>query len=445
MNILFIAYQFPPLNVGGSHRPLMFAKYLPEYGITPTIITLDQRDYSVVYTKVNRDNNQLKELSDDTHICQVKSDNLIRKRSNRFISRFPEFFNEAYYWRKDFYKKISILVSKKKYDAIFVTAPPFSILKLAKKTSKKFDVPLIVDLRDHWSLWMTTPYKSYLHYLLVKNSEKRVLQAAESIITTSLVTQSDLIKHHPSIRKSKFNYIPNGFDNQILENEKIVFNTKYEINIGYVGSFYYDPESRDMMFKETKKKTLLKKLQYTPRKEDWLYRSPYFFLKTIKQIIKNNPDFKNRIKISFAGKKENWLLQMVDDFGLSDIVNHVGWLDKQQSVEFQKKCDFLLLTSSKVINGKDYSIAGKTFEYLKLLKPVLGFVTNSAQKDLLEQLGNSLLLDPDDHIESSKKLEQVFNQNTEFILNKKFAKQFERKKQTQQLAQIIKSCNKRYH
>ena len=38
--VLIIAYDFPPLRTSGVYRPLKFAKYLPEFGWRPIILTV---------------------------------------------------------------------------------------------------------------------------------------------------------------------------------------------------------------------------------------------------------------------------------------------------------------------------------------------------------------------------------------------------------------------
>ena len=92
---------------------------------------------------------------------------------------------------------------------IIITAPPFNLLKLAVKVSKKYNSPLIVDMRDPWTLWNLTPYSNYFNYLSVKRRERKVFKQASKIIVTSRVTIEDFKKLHPSINPDKFVYIPN--------------------------------------------------------------------------------------------------------------------------------------------------------------------------------------------------------------------------------------------
>ena len=64
-------------------------------------------------------------------------------------------------------------------------------------------------------------------------------------------------------------------------------------------------------------------------------------------------------------------------------------------MDFQKKCDILLGTSHKVIDGKVYCIAGKTYEYIYMQKPVLAFVKEGAQKQIFEESGLGIICDSD--------------------------------------------------
>lgn len=269
--------------------------------------------------------------------------------------------------------------------------------------------------------------------------ENRALKTASKIITTSEVTRSDLLKLHRNLNPKKLLVIPNGFD-ATYQKANIVFSPNNKINIGYIGSFYYDPDSRQNILKSRKEKSGIKKLQYVPRQEDWLYRSPYFFLKTINTILSENPSLKSQIQINFAGQKPSWLEEMVASFNLESNVNYLGLISKSESIKFLKRNDFLLITSSKIKNGKDYSIAGKTFDYLQSQKPILAFVTNSAQRDLLIKTGAAIILNPDNNQEAVKKLTEIFSKGVTLSPNVEYISTFERKMQVKNLGQELKTC-----
>ena len=198
-------------------------------------------------------------------------------------------------------------------------------------------------------------------------------------------------------------YIPNGYDG-VLGNWQPVDAGKQKITIGYVGSFYFSPEARIQMLKPWWKKRGHRMLQYIPQKQDWLYRSPYFFFKALQYIKKLDPVSAGRIQVKFVGKANPWLEEMIAEAGLEDQVHLCGVKPHSEALEFQKECDMLLITSAKRIGGKDYSIAGKTFEYIQAQKPILAFASPGAQKELLEQTGMALICDPDQTEDSALKM-----------------------------------------
>ncbi len=442
-HILLIAYQFPPLNVGGSERPFKLASFLPEFNVTPHVVTLDPDSYKNVYGEAARDDEMLKSLGESVDILNVPSEDLIKKRKSRLKTFTSIFFNiyrgvEYQYWSKKFHHKVDALIAKSevKFDLVLVTAPPFGMLKLAKELAKKHQLPLVVDMRDHWTYWNMTPYSNFLNYLFTKRKEGQIFQHASKIIGVTNEQIEDFKFLHPEVAADKFKWIPNGYDAELNTNV-LQFNPPENITIGYVGNFYYNPEFDNAIFTPFWKKRGHRMLQYVPRKENWKYRSPYFFFKNIKRLIDQYPELSDKIKLRFAGRKPHWFDKMVHEWNLDSQVEHVGRLTKKEVLEFQKACDFMLITSAKVMDGLDYCIAGKSFEHIGLEKPILGFVTPGAQKNFLEQSGMSSIFDPDELDANAQKLHQLFTNGEKYQPNIDFLKKFHRRSIALKMSEVI--------
>jgi glycosyltransferase involved in cell wall biosynthesis len=180
-------------------------------------------------------------------------------------------------------------------------------------------------------------------------------------------------------------------------------------------------------------------LQYIPHRQDWLYRSPYFFFKALKQLNIADPALGSKVKIRFAGKIQGWLKEMIASFELEDQVTLMGELSHQESLSFQADCDALLITSARQIGGRDYSIAGKTFEYIQMQKPVIAFVCDGAQKDLLQKAGVALICNPDDTEQSAGLLSALFRGRLDLHPDLIFLQGLSRQVLTERLAEIIRS------
>jgi hypothetical protein len=442
-NIIFIAYQFAPLNAGGTFRSLYFVKYLRQFGINPIVLTLDPDSFSLVYSHYQLDPDLLKEIPEEIDVRYIPSENILQLYDNFFKSFYNIYFdvysgNEASKWENALLKEVEKVYLQYKPQAVFLTVPPFSMLKIGNAIAKKYNLPLILDFRDPWLTWRTIPFGSYFHYLCTKKLEEKYLRESAVIITTSDQTIADFKKFHPAIEKTKFRLITNGYDETINDwNFKVTVSKTEEITIGYAGSFYYNPNARKQMLSPWYKKKINRIIQYTLQREDWLYRSPYFFFAAIRRLFEIRPDFGRRIKIKFIGQTPSWITGMADEFGLGSVCTFLGQKQRSESLAFQKQCDYLLITSSKVLSGDDYSIAGKTFEYFSMRKPIIAFVAAGAQKRIIFNSGTGVICDPDKINESAENLVKLFDDETILIPNVEFLDSLHRKRLTEKLAAVI--------
>jgi hypothetical protein len=210
------------------------------------------------------------------------------------------------------------------------------------------------------------------------------------------------------------------------------------LTIGYVGSFYYEPYQRTLMFAPWWRKMPHQYLQYTPHQEDWRYRSPYFFLRALAGLIKRRPHSATLVKVSFVGKVPEWLPGMISSFGLDHLVELRGPQPHDKALGFQRQCDLLLLTSAKVIGGRDYSIAGKTFEYVGNGKPVLAFTSEGAQHDLLKATGLMFHCPPDDLEASIDQLERLLDGSVVLHPDQEVIADLSVKRTTSRLAAVLR-------
>ncbi|MDP4131068.1 MAG: glycosyltransferase [Bacteroidota bacterium] len=420
-------------------RSLAFVKYLTRYGINPVVITLDPSSFADMYDGFVTDETLGRELMEKTSIVPVPSEKSRRRtRVGEFVSiYFSILGNEVNNWKGNYFRALPDLIDKYRPEAIFATVPPFSILPLVLETANRYKLPLILDFRDAWSQWRVLPYGTRIHYWLTLGLERKYLSKADAVVATSQQTIEDFKQLHPGIPKSRFHYIPNGYDGA-LEKWEPVNADKQQITIGYVGSFYFSPAAREQMLKPWWKKRGHRMLQYIPRQQDWLYRSPYFFFKALQWLKKLDPVTAARVQVKFVGKSSQWLEEMISESGLQDQVHLCGVKPHDEALAFEKECDILLITSAKRIGGNDYSIAGKTFEYIQAQKPVLAFVSAGAQKELLEKTGIALICDPDQGEDSAKKMIRLLNAEMKLEPDTGFIKSLSRELLTGSLSDIIK-------
>ncbi len=430
---LIISYDFPPLNTGGSHRPARFATHLKEkYGLNPVVITVDH----TLQSNANIDQTLSKTLPDDLviHKTNIKPPDIISQLINSGY-----FFNTdsiLYRWRNQLEKEFIKAIEKYKPAFILLSVPPFSLLNFVRKIAKKFDIPVIFDFRDPLSFWVSSPFASKLHYLNLKNTEKKCIAESFRFLVTSPETKEKYASLYPAF-KEKIEVIFNSFDNY---NKQATPKRKplEKFIVGYFGSFYYNIDSEKLINKPWWRKKPYQYIQFTPFKQEWKYRSPYFFFKTIKHLIDNNPEYVDKIEIRFIGNKPLWFDNMVCEFKLQKQIKHYGFLSKDEVGKIQQECNAFLITSAKVNNGKDFFIAGKTYEFFSYQKPIIAFVTEGSQKWIIKNSGLGVICDPDNPEESSTKIKQLIDEKLEIKTNKDFVDGFLTGNQVEKLFNIIK-------
>ncbi len=424
MKILLFAFQFPPLATAGVHRPRRLAKYLPEFGIQPVVITTDRESFRRTMNSQPFDDSLLSDLPQTLEIERFSCGPAAAHRGGKLGKAFHIYFSvigERFdQWRRQVGAALPSLVGKYNPKAIVVTMPPFSMAEFGCAIANRLEIPLLFDFRDPWSQWQVGPYRSWLHYRLTLRAEKRYLARADRVVCTSDQTRTDFLRIHPELPAGKISVVTNGYDAEIVDWTSGGPTRATLFTIGYVGSFYYIPGAREAMLRPWWKKSGYRMVQYVPRKEDWLYRSPYFFFQAVAELLCKHPECRRRLQIRFAGRKPDWIEAQAQHFGLGELIEFVGHLDHSDALRFQRDCDALLVTSSKVLSGRDYSISSKTFEYFAMQKPILGFVTEGAQKDLLEKSGVALICDPDLPKESVDKLFELMEGRIRFRPNREF-------------------------
>src|SRR3990172_12951261 len=163
--VLLIGYPFP-LRQGGSPRLLGLAKYLPEFGWQPIILTarLDRRPddkLRIVETesretlgfwkkafKINPNQDERTQLKERLGITSQKS------LMDFFITRIGEIANypdSDKGWKRFAIKTGSELIAKEGMDAIISSSSPVTAHIIASELKARHKVPWLADLRDLWS------------------------------------------------------------------------------------------------------------------------------------------------------------------------------------------------------------------------------------------------------------------------------------------------------
>jgi len=421
--VLIITYYWPPSGGAGVQRWLKFAKYLPEFGWQPVILTVDPEYASYP----QRDESLLSEVDPNCLVYTTKSFELYN--FYKLISRKKEvpyggFANESKEgllqkvskfirgnfllpdprkgWNKYALKKAEELIKLHHIDTVITTSPPHSTQLIGLKLKQKLNIRWIADLRDPWT--DIYYYNQFKHTALArkidKSYERKVVENADQLITVSEDVKRVFAEKSRFPISEKTVVIPNGFDEDDFRLTNFPAEAKKIITYSGTISEVYRVDC------------LLEALHHL------------------------NDDLKSQVRIRFVGKVPSSIEQKFRSTGLE--IELVGYVDHPKSIEYLFRSDLLLLVIPEVKNNRGI-LTGKFFEYLASQKPILaiGPIDGDLAK-IIRETNCGKLFDYDD----SEGMLQ-FIQNTLAkpisVSNPERMNQYSRKQLTHKIAELLES------
>lgn len=414
MKVAIFASEYAPYNITGTFRTLKFVRELRRAGDEVYMITLTEEAALLRFGKQREDTSLIDEL-EQPYIKRTIGLRLF----NDFFGFFP--FN-----RKNSINisDLCSLVQEICPDIIMATYPHSSTIKIASLVSMRLKIPLVLDMRDLWLPWSIAPYKNRLYYYLTKLWERKLFRQASAILVVTPPMRNIFVRHHGEGILDKITVVPNGYESDVFLRDQLEskpISEKGKVRIGYVGSFYYNPAVREEALTPWYKRKGSAKLHYYAVKEDWKYRSPYFFLVAVKGLVNKYPELKEKIEIEFVGEQQSWLPEMIRELGLEELCTITGFIAREQLSRKYDEFDYLLATSEKMPDGMPhYCLPSKLFDYVKISKPVIGFLTEGIQKEFVEKAGIGFVIDPDKPDEAVGSLYSVINSRHRLNIDKAY-------------------------
>ncbi len=376
--ILIISYYWPPAGGPGVQRWLKFVKYLPEFGIIPHVYVPENPSYPIVDKEMIADVDEniviikrkifepyqiasifgckkTQEISSGI-IPKIKSQSAIEKillwiRGNFFIP------DARIFWVRPSVKFLHKYIKEQGITTIVTTGPPHSLHLIGLKLSDKNNIRWIADFRDPWT---TIGYQKSLrlsNYAKKKHLflEQKILKNADHIIVTSPTTKMEFA----FLTEKPISVITNGYDN--IENfEQVQPDSLF--TIAHIGSLLSD-------------------------------RNPLFLWEILQELKAEIPNFADDLQLKLIGKISSEVLESINDFGLNNNVNNLGYLSHNDSIAEQRKSQVLLLIEINSLETKCI-IPGKLFEYLVSQRPIIAIGPDGSDiKKIIEESQTGIFVD----------------------------------------------------
>ncbi len=342
-------------------RGLKFAKYLPQFGIQPSILTVDENQASyplldpslqeevpagleVFRTATSEPFEYYKKLSGKKELPyggfanQTAKDTLLDKafkfvRGNLFIP------DARIGWKKHALQKAAELLPNGKYKAIVTTSPPHSTQLIGLELKKKYKLPWIADLRDPWTniYYYEELYHTALAKRIDEKYEHQVLEQADAVIVTSEDTKRLFLNKPVAVDASKILVIPNGYDEDDFQYPSAP--PKDTLLITYTGTI---TENYNIDI----------------------------FLKVLAHLTSVHSEI--NYKLRFVGAVPDGVRNRIEKAGVLGITEFVPYVPHGEAIKYLMESSILLLGIPDVANEyANVPIPGKLFEYLASNKPIV--------------------------------------------------------------------------
>ena len=384
--VLVIAYYFPPMGLSGVQRTLKFVKYLKNYNWEPTVITTDDVGY---FAHDDYLNNELDEANvrvirvagrdPNSLLSKFGTIKLPREIFRKVFSKLSQTFyipDNKINWAKKALEKTEELLQTENFDAIFVSAPPFSSFHVFSQIKKKYRISLIIDYRDLWYTSYFAFYPTPFHKTMHKKMEYNVLKVADRIIVTNRQIKEKLLNTFQFLTFNDVIIITHGFDPDDFEKAIVIPKHNKRMILTYSGIFM-------------------------------VYNTPEYFLKAFKQISIEHPEIAKNIELHFVGflRKENQ--RLVRKLNLQEFVYDHGYVDHQHAVSKIISSDVLWMMVGNRKNI-DAILPGKVYEYIGAKKPIIACVPNGAARSAVQEYPASYICKPDDVNEIKETILKVY-------------------------------------
>lgn len=347
--LLVLAYYFPPMGGSGVQRIAKFAKYLPDHGWQPTVLTVAPGGYFAydpgLLAEVEAAGVEVVQTRsfDPTQLFgRARTVALPAEPARRRLSHLSQWLfvpDNKVGWLPFAVAEGLRLHRAAPFDALLSTAPPYTAHLAAALLSRLTRLPLVLDFRDDWvgnpRHHYPTPFHAYLNAAL----EGFALRQARRVCVINAPIQAQMARRHPDLPPPEV--LPQGFDPADFEGVEAAPSAG-RFRLTYTGMFY-DAQTPDVL------------------------------LEAVHRLMRRRADVAETIELVFAGLLPEASRRRAEALGLGSRLRYLGYLPHGEIPALQRGSTALWLTVGERAGAEGIS-TGKLFEYLGARRPILALV-----------------------------------------------------------------------
>ncbi len=404
-------------------RATKFARYLPDFGYTPVVVTGPVGDGAVID----------KTLVDELPPCLEihRGSELPPVGPGSMQARFERLLRVRSAWTRWWIDSaIEAARNAPDVDVILATMSPFDSSYAAAAIARERGIPWIADLRDPWALDEMIQYPTFAHRKLAEREMGRALASAAAVILNTQEAAIQVQRRFPGLRNTIA--IPNGYDSDDFAGDAPQRDDRAFriVHTGHLHTANGTQHRRTMLARRMVGGSI--------GRVDILTRSHVILLEALERLVTRDPLLRGRVELHLAGN----LTDADRGAARSDLVRLHGYLAHADSVALVRTADLLFLPMHDLAPGTRARIVpAKTYEYVASGRPILAAVPDGDARDLLEQAGTAFVCDPAD----VERMAEIISEriachdraDADPILRADVIRPFERRTLTARLAEVI--------
>ena len=369
LRALLVSYAFPPVGGAGIQRSVKLAKFLPEFEIDPSILTVKNpsaplrdttfdRDYppgmEIVRARTLEPGYGVKQATWSSQTAASKVS--LKKRvmgkgvgiAKQMLVPDPQVL-----WLPGAKLALTQRLVRKADDVVFITAPPFSQFWLGALTRLRPGTAVVLDYRDEWSTLRTTYEMLQARFVAATGEvmESALLRCAHAVTTATEEFRDNLLRRFSFLDPARVVAIPNGYDPDDFPSP-LPPPPEDKFVVAYAGT----------IFKLTSAQGLLG---------------------AVRKLHEREPELAKLLSIRFMGRIVDTELESFD--GTEALgVERLGYLPHDTVLEELSRCHMTLCLLDDV-PGVERIYPAKIFELMHLGRPVLTLSPPGALTRLVER------------------------------------------------------------
>ena len=367
--VLLMTYEFPPAGGGGIQRGAKFARYLPDFGWTPVVVT------SAPIKGRTTDESLLEGLQGLT-VARLRPRRVsamaaralapakrargrgrgrsaggpggsgpggsgpgggvaaVRPSTPPASARFARLISmdDAAWWAFSAARTGLALGREHGVQAVIASGPPFSVTVAGTRVARGLGVPLIVDLRDAWRDNPTAWYPTDRARRRAVVSERRVLAAADVVLAVTGVIAAEA----GELGARDVRLLPNGYDASDVVPWRP--DAGGPLRLAFMGTVYRN------------------------------HSEPWDLFEALGRLHRTRPDLDVRLEI--IGNAPADVRAAAVERGVADKVDFAGYLPHRQALARVAAADVAVVLIADRPGAKA-AMTGKLYEYLATGLPTL--------------------------------------------------------------------------